>query len=61
MRERRKESERESAGRMARTFNIEDLWYFELRGGGQKGPFDSKADMEKALDDYIALQLEVKS
>lgn len=61
MRDRRQESERESPGRIARTYNIGNLWYFELRGGGQKGPFDSEEEMEKALDDYINLHKEIKS
>ena len=61
MRERRTETERESPGRITRTYNIGDLWYFELRGGGQKGPFDSKEEMQKALDNYIALHEEIKA
>ena len=46
--------------RIERTYNIGDLWYFELRGGGQKGPFDSKEEMEQALAEFIALQEEMK-
>ena len=47
--------------RIERTFNVDDRWYFELRGGGQRGPFDSKEEMEQALAEFIALQQEVKS
>ena len=61
MRERRKDTQRDSDNRIERTYNINDLWYFELRGGGQKGPFDSKEEMEKALGDFISLQQEIKS
>ena len=61
MRDRRQDTERESPGRIERTYNIGNLWYFELRGGGQKGPFDSEEEMKKALNDYIALQEEIKT
>ena len=47
--------------RIERTFNVDDRWYFELRGGGQRGPFDSKEEMEQALQEFINLQQEVKS
>ncbi len=46
--------------RIERTYNIGDRWYFELRGGGQMGPFDSKDEMEKALQEFIALHQEIK-
>lgn len=46
--------------RIERTYNIGDRWYFELRGGGQKGPYDSKEEMEQALKEFIALQEEMK-
>lgn len=46
--------------RIERTFNINNLWYFEVRGGGQQGPFDSREEMENALNEFIALQIEVK-
>ena len=56
-----RENEKQNApDRIERTFNIDDRWYFELRGGGQKGPFDSKEEMEQALQEFIALQQEVK-
>lgn len=61
MRDRRQDTDRESPGRIERTYNIGNLWYFELRGGGQKGPFDSKEEMETALNDYLNLHAEIKS
>lgn len=44
-----------------RCYSINGLWYFELRGGGQHGPYDSKQDMERALNDFIALHEEMKA
>ena len=44
----RKDDSGQAPDRIERTYNIGDLWYFELRGGGQRGPFDSKEEMEKA-------------
>ena len=46
--------------RIERTFNINDLWYFELRGGGQQGPFDSEQAMHAALEEFIHLHEEMK-
>lgn len=46
--------------RIERTYNIDDRWYFELRGGGQRGPFDSEQEMQQALQEFIALQQEIK-
>ena len=46
--------------RVERTFHIDDRWYFELRGGGQRGPFDSEQEMQQALQEFIALQQEIK-
>ena len=60
MRERRKHIQRDTDNRIERTYHINDLCYFELRGGGQRGPFDSKAEMEQALDDFISSQEEMK-
>ena len=57
-----RENEAESAPeRLPRTYNVGDRWYFELRGGGQRGPFDSKQEMEQALAEFIALQQQVKA
>lgn len=61
MRERRKDNQHDSDSRIERTYNINDLWYFELRGGGQRGPFDSQEEMEQALEDFIASQEEMKN
>jgi len=46
--------------RIDRTYNINNLWYFELRGGGQHGPFDSQEEMNDALNEFISLQIEMK-
>ncbi len=42
-----------------RCYEIEGLWFFELRGGGQHGPYDSKPDMEAALNEFITLHEEM--
>ena len=42
--------------RLPRTFNTGSLWYFEVRGGGQQGPFDSEEEMQQALEEFIRLQ-----
>jgi len=42
--------------RIERTFSVNDLWYLELRGGGQQGPFDTREEMEQALNEFIELQ-----
>ena len=48
---------REPPERIQRTYNINGLWYFELRGGGQMGPFDSEEEMLAALQEFIELNL----
>lgn len=55
-RDRRKDNREDD--RPSRTYNINNSWYFELRGGGQQGPFDTEAEMKAALDEFIALQIE---
>lgn len=45
--------------RTSRGYEINGQWYFELRGGGQKGPFDSEADMQKELNEFINLHEEM--
>jgi Domain of unknown function (DUF6316) len=45
--------------RIQRTYSINNAWYFELRGGGQKGPYDSEDEMQAALEEYIQLHHEV--
>lgn len=47
--------------RQQRSYCVNGLWYFELRGGGQHGPYESKQDMENALHEFIALHEEVKA
>lgn len=39
--------------RTARHFCSNGEWYFMTRGGGQRGPFASKQDMEAELMLYI--------
>jgi len=55
----RRNQERDDANRLKRTYNVNDLWYFELRGGGQQGPFDSEEEMKHALDGFIKLHQEL--
>ncbi|MCW9013416.1 MAG: DUF6316 family protein [Gammaproteobacteria bacterium] len=54
----RKNENKKSEPRIERTFNINKLWYFEVRGGGQQGPFDSEEQMKSALEEFIKLQQE---
>jgi len=39
--------------RKSRGYEINGQWYFELRNGGQKGPYASKEEMQAELDDFI--------
>lgn len=39
--------------RQPRGYEINGQWYFELRGGGQKGPFECEADMQNELQCFI--------
>ncbi len=41
--------------RSSRSYEINGQWYFELRGGGQKGPYDSKQEMQADLNEFIQL------
>lgn len=41
------------------TYSINNAWYFELRDGGQKGPYDTKDEMHAALQEFIQLHNEV--
>lgn len=41
------------AQRTSRGYEINGQWYFELRDGGQKGPFASKEEMQSELDEFI--------
>ena len=54
----RKGEDQTEEKRIERTFHINNLWYFEVRGGGQQGPFDSQEQMEAALAEFIKLQQE---
>jgi len=45
--------------RASRGYEINKQWYFELRGGGQKGPFESKEAMQAELDEFINLYEEM--
>ena len=55
----RRDQERDDPNRLKRTYNVNNLWYFELRGGGQQGPFDSEKEMKQALEELIKLHKEV--
>ena len=44
--------------RMNRGYEINGQWYFELRGGGQKGPYDTQDEMTKQLNEFIQLHHE---
>lgn len=41
--------------RTSRGYEINGQWYFELRDGGQKGPFDSEMLMQSELNEFIQL------
>jgi len=45
----------ENTQRTSRGYEINGQWYFELRDGGQKGPFESKEAMQAELDEFIQL------
>ena len=48
--EKHRSGEETSIGfRSQRYFCINGVWYFQTRGGGQKGPFISKEEMEAEL------------
>jgi len=51
---------KDSATRTSRGYEINNQWYFELRDGGQKGPFDTKEAMQAELDEFINLYEEMK-
>jgi hypothetical protein len=54
----RRDNDREDTNRIQRTYNVNNLWYFELRGGGQQGPFDSEREMQLALSEFIKIHHE---
>jgi len=41
--------------RTSRGYEINGQWYFELRGGGQKGPYDNELAMQANLNEFIHL------
>ena len=41
--------------RTSRGYEINGQWYFELRGGGQKGPYESELAMQNDLNEFIQL------
>ena len=43
------------AQRTNRGYEINGLWYFELRGGGQKGPYEDELSMQADLNEFIKL------
>jgi hypothetical protein len=45
--------------RANRGYEINGQWYFELRGGGQKGPFETKEEMQAELNEFINLHEEM--
>ena len=44
-----------------RCYSLDGDWYFELRGGGQHGPYDTREKMEAALNEFISLHEEIKA
>lgn len=45
--------------RTSRGYEINGQWYFELRNGGQKGPFSCETDMQTQLNEFIRLHDEM--
>ncbi|HED33263.1 MAG TPA: hypothetical protein ENJ08_03475 [Gammaproteobacteria bacterium] len=41
--------------RVSRGYEVNGQWYFELRGGGQKGSFDTEKEMLEVLNSLIQL------
>jgi len=41
--------------RISRGYEINGQWYFELRGGGQKGPYENELKMQADLNEFIKL------
>ena len=60
MTKKRQQEDQDLPERIQRTYTMNNAWYFELRGGGQKGPYDSEDEMQAALQEFIALHNEVK-
>jgi len=49
----------DQARRASRGYEINNQWYFELRGGGQKGPFETQEAMQAELNEFINLHEEM--
>ena len=45
--------------RQSRGYQVNGQWYFELRGGGQKGPFSSEQEMQAELNQFIQFHEEM--
>jgi len=41
--------------RTSRGYEVNGQWYFELRGGGQKGPYENELEMQAVLNEFIKL------
>jgi len=41
--------------RTSRSYEINGQWYFELRDGGQKGPYENELEMQADLNEFIKL------
>jgi len=46
--------------RTSRGYEINGQWYFELRGGGQKGPYESELSMRADLNDFVQMHEQMK-
>ena len=41
--------------RTSRAYEVNGQWYFELRDGRQKGPYDNELAMQADLNEFILL------
>ena len=46
--------------RSNRGYEVNGQWYFELRGGGQKGPYETEQEMLDELNEFIQLHEQIK-
>lgn len=60
MTKKRQQEDQDLPERIKRTYCMNNSWYFELRGGGQKGPYDSEEEMHTALQEFINMHNEIK-
>jgi len=56
MQQRRSGEEKAVPLRTERFFCTNGVWYFDTRGGKQKGPFASKQEMQAELQQFIRQQ-----